>query len=92
MMLPSKFTYPFRYTPHPLIEDAAMRLIKRIDATPALRELFSEGKMMGVLMVADASLEQIRESDVSYLYAFSGTVGGLSVVDGFVPPVFDLLD
>lgn len=42
---------PFCYTPSPQIEDAARALIARIDATPSLRALFAEGKMLGVLEV-----------------------------------------
>jgi len=84
-MLPDKFTYPFCYTPHPLIEDAASRLIKRISEDPSLDALFAEGKMMGVLMTEGAD-------GIGYLYAFSGVAGGRSVIDGFVPPVFDLVD
>ena len=83
-MLPEKFTYPFCYVPHPLIREAAAALIARIDASPELRELFAEGKMMGALLVEDAS----GATDV--LYAFSGVAGGRAVVDGFVPPIFDL--
>ncbi|MBO4570818.1 MAG: RluA family pseudouridine synthase [Bacteroidales bacterium] len=82
--LPERFTYPFCYTPHPLIVRAAEALIARIDGDPALRELFAEGKMMGVLMVQDPS-----DGSVDYLYGFSGLAGGRSVVEGFVPPIFD---
>ncbi len=83
---PSRFTYPFCYTPHPSVAEAARCLVDRLDSDPYLSGLFSEGKMMGVLMVADAS------GSVSFLYAFSGNVSGLSCVDGFVPPIFDLLE
>lgn len=85
-MLPDKFTYPFCYVPHPLIRAAAAALIKRIDASEYLRGLFAEGKMMGALLVQDAS----GATDV--LYAFSGVAGGSAVVDGFVPPIFDLTE
>lgn len=80
MELPSRFTYPFRYVPHPLVVDAARALIARLDAEPAppLASL-REGKMLGVLL-----------TDGGPLYAFSGLVGGYSVLPGFVPPVYDL--
>ncbi len=65
--------------PHPLVVDAARSLIQRLDADPALGGLFAEGKMMGVLI-----------TDNGPLFAFSGLAGGRSVIDGFVPPVFDL--
>lgn len=86
---PNRFTFPFCYVPLPTIEKAAEELIKRIDSSPELRSLFSEGKMMGVLMVEDTAHPEINDG-ISYLYAFSGNVGGKSVVDGFVPPIFDL--
>ncbi|MBP5571425.1 MAG: RluA family pseudouridine synthase [Bacteroidales bacterium] len=84
-MLPLKFTYPFRYTPHPLVEDAARRLIADIDASPELASVFAEGKMLGVLVCSapDGTLVTLR--------AFSGLAGGRSTIDGFVPPIFDTL-
>ena len=85
-MLPEKFTYPFCYVPHPLIREAAAALISRIDDSDYLRGLFAEGKMMGALLVQDAA----GATDV--LYGFSGTAGGSAVVDGFVPPIFDLTE
>ena len=85
-MLPDKFTSPFCYVPHPLIREAAAALIARIDASEQLRGLFAEGKMMGALLVQDAA----GATDV--LYGFSGVAGGTAVVDGFVPPIFDLTE
>jgi tRNA pseudouridine32 synthase/23S rRNA pseudouridine746 synthase len=82
----NKFTYPFCYTPDPEIVLASKRLIKRIDACTVLRNLFSEGKMMGVLMVEEAGGRK------DFLYGFSGLVGGKSIVEGFVPPIFDFTD
>lgn len=72
------FTYPFRYTPSEKVVAASRELISRIDADEALRELFAEGKMMGVLICRE-----------SVLYGFSGLAGGRALVDGFVPPIFD---
>lgn len=72
------FTYPFRYTPSAKVIEASEMLIRRIDGDGFLRELFAEGKMMGVLICSECTL-----------YAFSGLAGGLSVVEGFVPPIFD---
>lgn len=72
------FTYPFRYAPSPETVEAAKALTARIDASPRLRSIFSEGKMLGVLL-----------TDHGVLNAFSGLVGGLSVLEGFVPPIFD---
>lgn len=81
-----RFTYPFCYIPDPEIIEASKRLISRIDGDPGLRSLFAEGKMMGTLMVTDG------DGRKDFLYAFSGVAGGRSVIDGFVPPVYDLLD
>ncbi len=72
------FTYPFRYAPSPETVEAAKALAARIDASPRLRSNFSEGKMLGVLL-----------TDRGVLNAFSGLAGGFSVLEGFVPPIFD---
>ena len=69
---------PFCYTPSPSIVEAAQALMARIDATPELRALFAEGKMLGVLEVEDGQ----------FLYGFSGLAGGKFIVEGFVPPIF----
>ena len=180
-----KFTYPFRYSPVPEVKEAASRVMAHIDASPRLREIFSEGKMLGVLTVAadgmdsgmtplsrqagnandsgtdgqgselagrqeqhhdcadrelpyrltddelphklpdgnlmqhddalprklpdgnlmhrltaegeshrlpDAGLLHRLPDGTAYLVAFSGNVGGANLIDGFVPPIFDLLD
>ena len=75
------FTYPFRYVPDPSVVDAADTLTARIDGSEFLRGLFSEGKMLGVLL-----------TDHGCLHAFSGLAGGRSVLEGFVPPIFDYTD
>lgn len=77
-----KFTYPFCYVPHRLVVDAADSLIDRIERTPGLKSLFSEGKMLGVLLAEG-------HKGIIPLYAFSGLAGGRSSVEGFVPPIFD---
>jgi len=79
-LITSRFTYPFCYVPHPLVVEAAQRLITELDASPDSRlEPLREGKMLGVLI-----------TDEGPIYAFSGTVGGTAVLPGFVPPIFDL--
>lgn len=83
--IPDRFTDPFRYSPHPLVSKAAELTISRIVAY-GLHKYFSEGKMLGVLIVSD------QKGKVGYLAGFSGNVGGRSIIDGFVPPVYDLLD
>lgn len=75
------FTYPFRYTPTDEVVRASRQLIGRIAADEGLHALFQPGKMLGVLVC-----------DEAVLYAFSGLAGGKSVVEGFVPPIFDYTD
>lgn len=83
--LPSEFTYPFHYVPHPLTVMAAREvqdyLASRTDWTKEL----SEGKMFGVLIV------QTPDGKVGYLAAFSGNLAGSNLHRFFVPPVYDLL-
>ena len=85
-MFGKRFTYPFCYTPEDEIVRASERLIAHIADCTELHGIFAEGKMMGVLMVRDA------DGHESFLYGFSGLAGGRSVVEGFVPPLFDLTD
>ena len=80
------FTYPFCYTPRPEIVAASQALTARIDADPDLQALFAEGKMLGVLMV------EAPDGCTDFLYAFSGLAGGRNRIEGFVPPIYDLLD
>ena len=85
------FTDPFRYIPHPLVRKAAHEVIERLERmiregnlAPESAKGFAEGKMLGVLVYQDA------EGQLGYLAGFSGNVGGKSLIDGFVPPIFDL--
>ncbi len=105
------FTYPFCYKPIPEVVKAAKELMRKIGADAELDSIFSEGKMLGVLMVREkdsadgggtGSAERSAElggkaaecggedARVRFLYGFSGLAGGRSVIDGFVPPIFDL--
>lgn len=52
----------------------------------AFRQETAQGKMFGVLVVADESTGAI-----GYLAAYSGQIGGRSDQEGFVPAVFDYL-
>ncbi len=79
--LPERFTDPFRYSPDPIIIRAAEEVMSGIDDNPELQKAFAEGKMIGILLV-----------EGGYLAAFSGAAGGRSIIEGFVPPIFDLLD
>lgn len=82
-VLPERFTDPFRYTPHPLVVKAAELLME--DLGPS-NKLFSEGKMLGVLVVRN------KTGEIGYLAGFSGNAGGQNIIDGFVPPIYNLLD
>lgn len=84
--VPERFTDPFRYAPHPLVTAAAEEVMSEIAGSEELSSLFAEGKMLGVLIVTD------KNGQFGYLKAFSGNVGGRSIIEGFVPPIFDLLD
>jgi tRNA pseudouridine32 synthase/23S rRNA pseudouridine746 synthase len=92
--LPTKFTYPFYYSPHPIALEAVTLLKARL-----LEEDFKHdfgidrlerngaiGKMFGVLVVEDQS------GKLGYIAAFSGKLGNSNNHQGFVPPVYDLLD
>ena len=95
------FTNPFRYVPHPLVRKAAREIVERLDRQIAEGELpsevakgFREGKMLGVLICSSKGYhpEEEHGSDLRILYSFSGSVGGTSNVEGFVPPIFDLTE
>ena len=81
---PRLFTDPFRYMPHPAVLEAAKLLMKRIDDDNHLSTYFAEGKMLGILVVKDV------DSSIGYIAAFSGNAGGSSMIEGFVPPIYDL--
>ena len=87
------FTNPFRYVPHTLVREAADIVMRHLASAISEGRLpdavcsgFSEGKMLGVLVCL------CPDGGTGYLAAFSGSVGGYSRIDGFVPPIFDLLD
>ncbi len=83
--LPSEFTYPFHYIPHPLTVIAAREVQDYLASRTDWTEELSEGKMFGVLIV------QTPEGKVGYLAAFSGNLAGSNLHSFFVPPVYDLL-
>lgn len=84
--LPSRFTNPFDYTPHPLVLRAAnelsMYLLTRHDLLPEL----NKGKMLGVLVI------RTPDNRIGFISAFSGHLLGSNHHTPFVPPVFDLLN
>ncbi len=89
--IPELFTFPFHYQPHPLSIIAAhqlMDLIHREIESPKSFQLTSSlgyGKMFGVLVVEDT------EKNLGFLAAFSGKLEDNNHWNGFVPPVYDML-
>lgn len=95
VQLPERFTFPFYYTPHPLAIQAANEMQEKFLKQNPWRHNFGMdpeitgmviGKMFGVLVVED------DQGELGYLCAFSGKLADANHHEGFVPPVFDLLD
>ena len=84
--LPDKFTYPFCYTPHPLTEAAARQVEEYVGGRKDWQEELSQGKMFGVLVVADS------KGRTGFLAAYSGNIAHENKHAYFVPPVYDLLN
>jgi len=89
--LPTRFTFPFYYDPHPLalkaVEELQSYLKKQTDFVHDFGiEGKGVGKMFGVLVVRNES------GALGYLNAFSGMMSGKTVIEGFVPPLHDILD
>lgn len=83
--LPVRFTYPFHYTPHPLVRLAAEEVLHYLSTRNDWQEELQQGKMFGVLIVQQA------DGSCGYLAAFSGNLTGSNLHPFFVPPVYDLL-
>lgn len=83
--LPTQFTYPFHYTPHPLCVAAAKEVQAYLATREDWKEELEKGKMFGVLIV------QTPDGETGFLAAFSGILAGRNVHPYFVPPVYDLL-
>ncbi len=90
--LPKRFTYPFYYTPHPLVVLAANELQSYLKKQTDWEHNFgldpkkegrSVGKMFGVLVV------QNPEGQLGYLAAYSGKLTGKNKTTVFVPSIFD---
>lgn len=84
--LPSKFTYPFCYTPHPLCVLTAGEVRHYLSGQAEWQQELAQGKMFGVLVV------QTAEGVPGYLAAYSGNLAGRNDHPYFVPPVYDLLN
>lgn len=83
--LPTRFTYPFCYIPHPLCEIAACETQNYLLSRPDWTSELEKGKMFGVLVV------EAPDKNIGFLAAFSGLLDGSNCHDYFVPPVYDLL-
>ena len=83
--LPSRFTYPFCYTPHPLVIRAAEELQQYLLMQTQWHGEIAQGKMFGVLVTEDP------KGEVGYLAAFSGNLAATNRLEGFVPPVYDMM-
>ena len=86
LSLPTMFTYPFHYTPHPLCVCAAEEVQHYLQSRSDWHEELQQGKMFGVLVV------RTPDGNIGFLAAFSGNLAGSNHHDYFVPPVYDLLD
>ncbi len=83
--LPSLFTFPFCYRPHPLCVQAAALVQSFFRSQPLWQKDISAGKMFGVLVA------QAADGSVGFLSAFSGQLAGRECWPFFVPPVFSYL-
>ncbi len=90
--LPERFTFPFYYDLHPIAEVAVLELQDYLSKQNEFVHDFGidknqgVGKMFGILSVKN------KKGDLGYITAFSGMMSGKTVVDGFVPPIYDILD
>lgn len=92
--LPSKFTFPFYYEPHPLCKLAANEVQDYLKTQTDFEHNFGIdpskkgmviGKMFGVLVVEN----QLKE--IGYISAVSGKLAEKNSHKKFVPPVYDML-
>ncbi len=82
--LPERFTNPFDYLPHPLVEIARGELCAYLGTQGQWHDEIEQGKMFGVLVVADG------EGELGFLAAFSGYLDKKTLHEYFVPPILDL--
>lgn len=90
---PAVLNNPLSHYVHPLCVEAAEILKQFIRKLPPDLHQFRKtdsadacGKMFGVLLIEDA------DGKKGFIAAFSGRLGNTNHVNGFVPPVFDLLN
>lgn len=82
---PERFTYPFSYSPHPLVKQAATEVMAYLEEQACEVAAWREGKMFGVLVVEPAL------GEVAFLAAYSGLLLGRNDLPYFVPAVYDFL-
>lgn len=83
--MPSRFTCPFCYEPHPLALMAVEQVKQYVTSRTDWADEMDAGKMLGVLVARD------HEGRLGFLAAFSGNLAGSVRHDYFVPPIYDLL-
>ncbi|MBM0145163.1 RluA family pseudouridine synthase [Segatella copri] len=88
--IPERMNNPLDYQPHPLCIAVCKELQTYLSEREDWREEIDKGKMFGVLIVENAQPES-GASEIGYLAAYSGQIGGRSDWDDFVPAVFDYL-
>lgn len=94
--IPERMNNPFDYEPHPLCIAACKELQAYLSQREDWREEIDKGKMFGVLIAEKTSYNEDNNSDkqaseIGYLAAYSGQIGGRSDWEDFVPAVFDYL-
>ena len=85
VVLPHCFNNPFYYSPHSLCVMASREVRDILSCNAMAAAEADKGKMFGVLVVQD------MHGNVGFLAAFSGLLCGGNKLDGFVPPVYDML-
>lgn len=88
-VLPTTFTYPFRYTPHPLCVRAAAIVQQHLQEMNV-----KEGKMFGVLICKEppSITGEGGVGPLFFLAAYSGQLMRSYAHPWFVPPVVDYLN
>ena len=88
--IPERMNNPLDYQPHPLCIAVCKELQTYLAEREDWKEEIDKGKMFGILIVENAKPEP-GASEIGYLAAYSGQIGGRSDWDDFVPAVFDYL-
>jgi len=93
--LPTKFTFPFYYEPHPLCKIAVKEVQKYLLNQKEFEHNFGVnpdkkgliiGKMFGILIVRN------KKREIGYITAVSGKMAETNCHKRFVPPVYNMLE